>query len=176
MLKIRFWLPALALFLSGCSPDPLAPTEANFRKAVEAALTSDPICDTAGINNITAWRMLEGPPTEYYLTLQRLGLIDIKKDTSTFANGNSVTIPDTSHWTEKKGFCIAAKKLEKIVRWTEPAAINGRTISEITYEWSAVPTQWTTNDILKALNFSPPQHKTSEITLIKMSDGWRPRS
>jgi hypothetical protein len=173
-MKFAFLLPTAALLLAGCS-DPSAPTEANFRKAIEAALSSEPICETADINTMSAARRIDGPPSDYYLTLQKLGLVEIRKNTPPFPDSDSVAIHDTGHWTDKKGFCLATRKLEKIVRWTEPATVDGMTVTRVTYEWSALPVDWATADIIKALHFNPPQHDTREIVLTKMNDGWRAR-
>lgn len=71
--------------------------------------------------------------------------------------------------------CVGWIQAQKINYYTEPTAVNGYTVSQVSYEAKLVPEKWATS-LLK----SEPQYKnwlketaSQNATLVKTNDGWR---
>lgn len=71
--------------------------------------------------------------------------------------------------------CVGWHKAEKVNFYTEPTALRGFTVSQVSYESKIVPEKWA-----KSLLKDDPHHKdildnktTRYATLVKTNDGWR---
>lgn len=171
---------ALILSASGCS-DPKAPNEANFRKLIEAKLAARPMCDQEGFS---AGKV--GETRDFYpgnlpqpvKDLEAAGVISIKEiptppNASPFlAPGawHRATIENATGWQDGQGFCYATQSLEKIVHWTEPASVQGITITNVTYRWKLVPEKWAPASLVKS-HFTKMEGE-GEVALVLNNDGW----
>ncbi|WP_174278316.1 hypothetical protein [Sphingomonas bacterium] len=69
------------------------------------------------------------------------------------------------------GVCLGRGQVDKIVRWTEPADMFGRTITQVTYRYSAADIPAMVPPNMRAPMTEP---KEATVTLMKTSDGWQP--
>lgn len=73
------------------------------------------------------------------------------------------------------GLCVATWRAEKINYYTEPTAVNGYTVSQVSYNAKIVPEKWA-----KSLLKADEHHKAllketveKNAMLVKTNDGWR---
>lgn len=73
------------------------------------------------------------------------------------------------------GLCVATWRAEKINYYTEPTAVNGYTVSQVSYDAKIVPEKWA-----KSLLKADEHHKAllketveKNAMLVKTNDGWR---
>lgn len=73
------------------------------------------------------------------------------------------------------GLCVATWRAEKINYYTEPTAVNGYTVSQVSYAAKIVPEKWA-----KSLLKADEHHKillkdeiNKNAMLVKTNDGWR---
>ena len=181
-LRIRHLLVfALILSTSGCS-DPKAPSETNFRKLIEANLAAHPMCDREGFETGKVGETQEFRPgilPQYVKDLEAAGVISIKEiptpphgsPTLAPAVWHRIAIENSTGWQDGKGFCYAARSLEKIVHWTEPASVQGVTIANVTYRWKLVPEKWAPTSLIKS-HFSQMEGE-DQVPMILNNDGWQ---
>lgn len=67
--------------------------------------------------------------------------------------------------------CLGRGRVDQVVRWTEPADMFGRTVTQVTYRYSAADIPAMAPPELRA-QFAKPNEATA--TLMKTSDGWQP--
>ena len=67
--------------------------------------------------------------------------------------------------------CAGRGRIDKVVRWTEPAEMFGQTVSQVTYRHSATHVPASMPADVRA-TITRPQKATA--TLIKTNDGWQP--
>lgn len=177
--QVSFAVLALTLFATGCS-DPKAPSEANFRKVIVAQLASHPRCTIGLLGNSKVGSVITLPPhalSEEYEDLQVAGAVSIKEIPEPphhqYGPGtwHEMTILDSGIWQDGKGFCYGNRVLDKIVRWTEPTAVQGVTVSEVTYHWKLQHAKWVPDRFLKA--HYDKAEDDDKIALILNSDGWQ---
>ncbi len=173
LLQVRLIVLATALSATGCS-DPKAPTEANFRKVIEAQLASHPVCT---LEQARIGTVLTLPPdllTQDYLDLQSAGAVSIKEIPApprAAGTWHEMTVVKSDIWQEGKGLCYGERVLDKIVRWTEPTSLQGMTVSEVTIHWKLRPAKWVTERFLESHH--EKMENDDRVTLVLNNDGWR---
>lgn len=66
--------------------------------------------------------------------------------------------------------CLGSGKVDQIVRWTDPADMFGRTITQVTYRYSATDFPKATPPELRGQLTVP---KVATVTLMRTNDGWQ---
>ena len=110
--------------------------------------------------------------------LGEAGYITARRDPSS-RSGNTWVIDMTDEgrkagvWDEQNGFCVGRKRLHEVIRWTEPAAASGATITTVTYTWMLKDgPKWVKPDMFPDIDgIAEPVER--EMVLVKTSDGWR---
>lgn len=77
-------------------------------------------------------------------------------------------------WDAKNGICIGSRRLQEVVRWTEPGERLGTTITKVTYTWRLKDApDWVEPEMFKGIDgMVEPVEAT--MAVVKASDGWRP--
>ncbi len=76
-------------------------------------------------------------------------------------------------WDPEKGLCIGRRRLHEVLRWTEPAAGQAATFTQVTYTWKIQDTpKWVEPDHFASIE-GMVEPVESSITLVKTSDGWQ---
>ncbi|WP_174279098.1 hypothetical protein [Sphingomonas bacterium] len=69
------------------------------------------------------------------------------------------------------GLCLGRGRVDQVVRWTEPAEMLGRTVTQVTYRYSAADISAIVPPNLRVPMTEP---KEATATLTKTSDDWQP--
>ena len=169
---VQFVMLAAPLFATGCS-DPKAPTEANFRRVIGAQMANHPVCTLPQATIGAVLTVPSDSPLQDYKDLQAAGAVSIKeipaaRGTSTW---QEITVIKSDILREGKGLCYGERVLDKIVRWTEPTALQGMTVTEVTVHWKLRPGKWVTDRFLKSHN--DKLENDDRVVLVLNNDGWR---
>ena len=194
-------LPALLVLTSAAcgGGDARAPSEANFKPAIDAHLAANPKCVGE-----PAWMLPAELPNpegadpgyqaiiERLRTVVRLGLVSAtpKEGRTAYAlteAGRRVyrTFP-AGRWDPRRpvgAFCYGVAKASGVVRWTEPGNALGEVTTQVTYlgqlgtvdawaEDAEIRRQFPYVEQELATRTAPAE---ARVTLVLMSDGWRAR-
>lgn len=206
---------ATAVTATACS-NPQAPTDANFRKALDP-LVRDRFCRPIQVQTMVATPGDEADASLYPIVVPAVandftapmgdregralldqavaqGLVSrtgstrparIRNSTAALKPTALITYMPTAkgspYFRTKSlrmasgpvplpALCIANGRIDQIVRWTDPADLLGRTITEVTYRFSAADLPaWVPAADRKAAATSLEE----KATLVRASDGWQ---
>ena len=176
LLKLAPSAAAAVLVLFGCS-DPKEANETNFKKAIQAALASNQVCENllGGMSETDGgFRVTHYGPIPLLTVAERAGVIALRDaPLAGAASGGhdyhiKVLRPDL--WDDKRGLCYGTMRVDKVLRWTEPADMMGRIMSIAVYRWNLAPAKWTTADALEKAGIKIQGE--DRAGLIKMNAGW----
>lgn len=196
-----------AVLICSCSHDLKAPTQANFEHVISPYLASEHACIVVSVPRESPDFRGTHEPVPDLDALMHAGLVtestamvkpafnqidlfhpnqqvpgvryELSKEGSKYVR-NAVRTRAMSLMGPAQQLCYADKKLADLVRWTEPTATMGRTITEVTYTYKLVNiANWARNvDVERAFYTerelaAADTPKEAKITLVLMNDGWR---
>jgi len=198
---MRFpYIVLAAVLLLGSCLDPKKASDSNFKKAIQAKLDKESVCITAMapekladvggkhsstpmIDSLVALGMIAGHPItiidkDFGFTSSRPGMeyvITEKGKQFERADKNAGMSLGGGSYTS---LCSGKKEVVDIVRYSEPSAMMGQTISQVTYTYKITDlASWMRDPaFLKAYPVdlrAADAPVEAKMGLILMSDGWR---
>lgn len=203
------WLFVAVTFgvlLCSCSRDPKAPTKLNFERVISPYLANQHACIVASIPRESPDFRGKHEPVPDLDALVQVGLVEkapamvkpgfnqvdlfrpnqqvpgvryqLSREASKYLH-NDARIRAMSAIGAEQQLCYADKRLADVLRWTEPTATMGRTITEVTYTYRLVDVaNWARNaDVERAFYTgrelaAAETPKEAKMTLVLMNDGW----
>lgn len=208
LLRIGWLFAAVSfgvLFCS-CSRDPKAPTKLNFEQVISPHLANQHACIVVSVPRESPDFRGKHEPVPDLDALVQVGLVEkasamvkpnfnqvdlfhpnqqvpgvryqLSKEASKYLH-NDVRIRAMSAMGAEEQLCYADKRLADVLRWTEPAATRGRTITEVTYTYKLVDVaNWARNADVERAFFTNRELAAADnsmeakTTLVLMNDGW----
>ncbi len=152
----------LALLSQSCSRDPRAAAEANFKAAIQTRLDREPDCISVGLPSERPDFQGRSPPDPELEALVRVGVVSrattlVQPPFNTWVPGESQRkLPDIRYdftvkgrnyvpansrpmmavmWPPSYKLCYGTPQMQNIVRFSEPAALMGQIVTEVTYTY-----------------------------------------
>lgn len=176
-------LLAMVLLMSGCSGDPKAASKANFERAATAKFSemekSGDFCvgpATVPYNDTPKWM----DSNRQKLALQKLEKLELLQvvESQPGERGKKYDLTDLGrkYFEANRGFCFVRPEVVSILKFTEPADLQGERVSKVTLLMKVAPVRSDPELEKLAFEINPKvkeEAKEVVVPFVLTSEGWQ---